>query len=74
MATVPKVADPKPAPRSSGRQAVSYRHVDGSVMDAVVEGGTGTSLNLWVPHLPKANQHKTGVAKRTARAQTNVWW
>lgn len=64
---------PKVTPRSSGRQTVSYRHINGTRHDAVVEGGAGTSLDLWVPSLPKADQHKTGVAKQTAVNQTDVW-
>jgi hypothetical protein len=50
-----------------------YRNVDGTMMDAVVEGGSGTSLDLFVPLLPVASRHKTGVAKMTARTQTDVW-
>ncbi len=67
---------PNPYPgrkRTGGRETVNYVHVDGSEMDAVVTGGTGTSLNLFVPVLPKAVRRKTGIAKRTARTQTNVW-
>lgn len=64
---------PKVTTRTGGRHTVMYRNIDGAMMDAVVEGGTGTSLDIFVPHLPKANQHKTGVAKATARTQTDVW-
>lgn len=64
---------PKTTPKSSGRFTVNYRHTDGQMMDAVVEGGTGTALNLWVPHLPKGSQHKVAVARRTTIKQTNVW-
>lgn len=66
-------ANPKTTPRSSGRQTVSYRHTDGTFHDAIVTGGTGASLNLRVPSLPKVARDKTGVAKMTARNQTNVW-
>lgn len=65
---------PKVTTRTGGRHTVMYRNVDGGTMDAVVTGGSGTSLNLYVPHLPKANQNKTGIAKATARNQTNVWF
>ena len=65
---------PKTTTRTGGRHTVQYRNVDGFTMDAVVEGGTGTSLNLWVPHLPVANRHKTGIAKATGLKQTNVWF
>lgn len=64
---------PKVTTRSSGRSTVMYRNVDGTMMDAVVEGGTGTSLDLFVPQLPVASRHKTGIAKMTDRTQTDVW-
>lgn len=65
---------PKVTTRTGGRHTVIYHNVDGGTMDAVVEGGSGTSLNLYVPGLPKAYRHKTGVAKATVRTQTNVWF
>lgn len=61
-------------PKQGRKDTVNYRHTDGTTMSAVVEGGTGSSLNLWVPHLPKAAQHKVAVAKRTSPKQTNVWF
>ncbi len=64
---------PKTTSRSSGRSTVQYRNVDGTRMNAVVTGGTGSSLDLFVPQLPKASQYKTGIAKMTVRTQTNVW-
>lgn len=59
--------------RTGGRQTVMYRNVDGQNFSAVVTGGTGTALNLYVPSLPKAQQRKTAIAKATAPKETNVW-
>lgn len=64
---------PNTVRRSSGRRTVNYRHIDGTMMDAIVTGGTGDSLNLKVPSLPKSAQYKTGVAKMTSPKQTNRW-
>lgn len=65
--------NPKPTTRSGGRWTVNYRHVDGTMMDAIVTGGIGTSLDLRVPSLPQAARNKTAVPKMTASNQTNVW-
>lgn len=65
---------PKVTTRTGGKHTVSYRNVDGMKMDAVVEGGSGTALDLFVPQLPAASRHKTAVAKATTRAQTDVWF
>ncbi len=76
MAATPKLINPKGTPTPSGRRTVSYRHTDGTVMDAVVTavGGAANQLNLWVPSLPKAQQYKTNVARRTTLKGTNVWF
>lgn len=65
----------RPNPRQNGqRRTVEYRNVDGTHMAAVVTGGSGSSLNLYVPHLPIAQRNKTAVAKRTNMTQTGVWF
>lgn len=76
MAAVPKNINPSGSPTPSGRRTVSYRHLDGSVHDAVVEavGGGANQLNIWVPSLSKASQHKTNVARRTTLKGTGVWF
>ena len=76
MAATPKLINPKGTKTPSGRRTVSYRHLDGTVHDAVVEavGGGANQLNIWVPSLPKASQHKTNVARRTTLKGTNVWF
>lgn len=57
-----------------GARTVTYVNVDGVPMDAKVVGGSGASLNLRVQGLPAASRNKTGIAKRTAFGQTNVWY
>ena len=56
------------------RPTVSYVLPRGRPVDAVVTGGSGTTLNLRVPSLKGAERIKTGVAKRTALNQTDVWY
>ncbi len=69
------VKAPRTVPATpSGRYTVNYRHIDGTTMDAIVTGaGTGSTLNLKVPSLPKSAQYKTNVPKMTGLRQTNVW-
>lgn len=74
---------PKPNPPASktGRRAasrfpntVTYRAANGHTFEAKIVGGSGTSLNLRVPQYPVASRELTGIAKRTSRTQTNVWF
>lgn len=65
--------NPRLVRATAGKITVNYRHIDGTTMDAIVLGGTGTALDLKVPSLPKAAQYKTAVAKMTGAKQTNVW-
>lgn len=46
----------------------------GVAVGAGVTGSVSTVLNLRVPHLPVASRLKTGIAKRTTVAATNVWY
>lgn len=59
---------------TGNHRTVNYTDIKGRNRTAEVTGGSGTSLNLRVPHITKANSIKTGIAKRTTLAQTNVWW
>jgi hypothetical protein len=58
---------------TSGRVTVTYVNIKGRPVDAVVVGGTGTALNLFIPTMPKASQRPTAVPKRTSLVQTGVW-
>lgn len=60
--------------RTGGRQTVNYVDEKGRTRDAVVTGGTGDSLNLRIAGGGGASVVLTGVAKRTAINQTNVWY
>jgi hypothetical protein len=67
-------ASVKTTPRTIGRQTVRYRNAKGKTRDAVVTGGTGTSLNLVVPAGGGGTLRLTGIAKATGVKQTNVWF
>lgn len=60
----------------AGRTSVTYRDAKGHTFDAVVTGGTfPATVDLFLPSYPtSATAIKTGIAKRTTRAATNVWW
>lgn len=47
----------------------------GSIAHATTTQGSGfNTFSLYVPGLPHASRVKTGVAKRTAMTQVNVWY
>ena len=58
----------------SGHRTVNYTDARGRTRLAKVVGGSGTTLNLRIPQYPQANRALTGITKRTAVNQTNVWW
>lgn len=60
---------------AGGKTVVNYVKPNGQSVQAEVTGGTHPNLNLKLtnPH-PKSVTVKTGVAKRTAMNQTNVWY
>lgn len=64
----------KTAGAGGGRRTVTYVNARGISKDALVTGGSGTSLNLRVQELGGANKIKTGIARRTALGQTDVWF
>lgn len=64
------------AGRKSGKRfanQVHYRRPTGRWVDAMVVGGSGTSLNLRLVGYPQATRELTGIAKMTSRTQVNVW-
>lgn len=64
----------KTTARSSGRQTVRYRDAKGKTFDAVVVGGSGTSLDLHIRAGAGTTRRLTSIAKATTPKQTNRWF
>jgi cellobiose-specific phosphotransferase system component IIC len=71
---------PKPNPSANKALTVlrDVQYIDsrGRMHNATVVGGSGATLNLHIHHLPASIRRAsyTGIAKRTAKGQTNRWF